>query len=101
MSGGQLQRIALARALLKDSDILLLDEATSSLDASTEREILSNIENHSIDKTIILITHKLNNVKNANNIYLLKNGEIIEQGKHEALLDNKREYYKLWANQFT
>ncbi|WP_432723720.1 hypothetical protein [Staphylococcus equorum] len=80
---------------------MLLDEATSSLDASTEREILSNIENHSIDKTIILITHKLNNVKNANNIYLLKNGEIIEQGKHEALLDNKREYYKLWANQFT
>lgn len=100
-SGGQLQRIALARALLKDSDILLLDEATSSLDASTEREILSNIENHSRDKTIILITHKLNNVKNANNIYLLKDGEIIEQGKHESLLDNKREYYKLWVNQFT
>lgn len=100
-SGGQLQRLALARALLKDSDILLLDEATSSLDASTEKEILSNIENHSRDKTIILITHKLNNVKNANNIYLLKDGEIIEQGKHESLLDNKREYYKLWVNQFT
>ncbi|MGJ5682680.1 peptidase domain-containing ABC transporter [Staphylococcus equorum] len=100
LSGGQLQRIALARAILKDSDILLLDEATSSLDASTEKNILNNIENHCINKTIILITHKLNNVKNADNIYLLKHGEIIEQGKHESLIDNKGEYYELWSNQF-
>lgn len=100
LSGGQLQRIALARAIIKDSDILLLDEATSSLDASTEKMILENIETKLSDKTIILITHKLNNVKNANNIYFLKHGEVIEQGNHDTLIESKGEYYKLWKNQF-
>ena len=100
LSGGQLQRIALARAILKDSDILILDEATSSLDASIEREILQNMEEQLKNKTMILITHKLNNVKNADNIYLIKRGEIIEQGNHKKLIANKKEYYKLWANQF-
>lgn len=100
LSGGQLQRIALARAIIKDSDILLLDEATSSLDSSTEKMILENIETKISNKTIILITHKLNNVKNANNIYFLKHGEVIEQGSHDTLIESKGEYYKLWKNQF-
>lgn len=99
LSGGQLQRIAIARAILKDSDILILDEATSSLDASTEKKIMENIDIHLKNKTLILITHKLNNVKNADNIYLLENGKIIEQGKHEALINYGNEYYKLWSNQ--
>lgn len=100
LSGGQLQRIALARAILKDSDILILDEATSSLDASTEKAILNNIEKQLFNKTLILITHKLSNVKNANNIYFLKQGEIIEQGDHEQLINKQGEYYKLWESQF-
>ncbi|WP_440858929.1 peptidase domain-containing ABC transporter [Staphylococcus shinii] len=100
LSGGQLQRISLARAILKNSDILLLDEATSSLDTLTEKEVLKNIEKYVKNTTIILITHKLSNVKNSDNIYLLKHGEIIEQGKHEDLLRNKGEYHKLWSNQF-
>jgi ABC-type bacteriocin/lantibiotic exporter with double-glycine peptidase domain len=100
LSGGQLQRISLARAILRDSEILILDEATNSLDAATENEILNNIEKHLINKTIILITHKLSNIKNADNIYVFKYGEIIEQGKHEALLKNKKDYYRLWFNGF-
>jgi len=100
LSGGQLQRISLARAILKNSDILLLDEATSSLDTLTEKKVLKNIEKYVKNTTIILITHKLSNVKNSDNIYLLKHGEIIEQGKHEDLLRNKGEYHKLWSNQF-
>lgn len=100
LSGGQLQRLAIARAILKDSDILLLDEATSSLDASTEKEILDNIESKLNNKTIIIITHKLKDVKNADNIYLLKNGGIIAQGKHEELITGSKEYHRLWSNQF-
>lgn len=100
LSGGQLQRISLARAILRDSDILILDEATNSLDNATEKEVLNNIEKHMTNKTVILITHKLSNIKDANNIYVLKYGEIIEQGKHEVLLKNKKEYYRLWANEF-
>lgn len=99
-SGGQLQRIALARAILKNADILLFDEATSSLDSSTEKEILKNIEIYLKNKTLVLITHKLNNVKNADNIYLLKNGKIIEEGDHEELINNREEYFKLWSDQF-
>ncbi|MDK9844676.1 peptidase domain-containing ABC transporter [Staphylococcus equorum] len=99
LSGGQLQRIALARAVLKKANILLLDEATSSLDSFTEKKILKNIENELKNKTIILITHKLNNVKNANSIYMIKQGQVVENGNHESLLKNKGEYYKLWINQ--
>ncbi|WP_193014081.1 peptidase domain-containing ABC transporter [Staphylococcus equorum] len=100
LSGGQLQRLAIARAILRDTPILILDEATSSLDATIEKNILKKIDNFTERKTIILITHKLSNVTNADEIYLLKHGEIIEQGNHKELLRNKKEYYKLWLNQF-
>lgn len=65
-----------------------------------EKNILKKIDNFTERKTIILITHKLSNVTNADEIYLLKHGEIIEQGNHKELLRNKKEYYKLWLNQF-
>nr|WP_301953259.1 ATP-binding cassette domain-containing protein [Staphylococcus epidermidis] len=100
LSGGQLQRIAIARAILRDTPILILDEATSSLDATIEKNILKNIEKFTESKTIILITHKLSNVTNADKIYLLKHGEIIEQGTHTELVKEKKDYYNLWLNQF-
>ncbi|MEB7367591.1 peptidase domain-containing ABC transporter [Staphylococcus borealis] len=98
-SGGQLQRLALARAILKKSDILILDEATSSLDAYLEKQILKNIVERLKEKTVIIITHRLNTIKKLDKIYTLKNGVLVEEGKHEELIMNESEYYRLWKTQ--
>jgi len=99
LSGGQKQRVALARALLKDADFLVLDEATSNLDSNLEKEVQAAIE--SMDRTygIIAIAHRLSTVQNADRIYTIDNGRIIESGTHRELLEQEGEYADLYAVQ--
>lgn len=86
LSGGQKQRIAIARALIKDAPILLLDEATSALDLESEREIQKELEGLMKNRTTIVIAHRLSTIKNADEIYVLDNGQVAEHGNHENLL---------------
>jgi subfamily B ATP-binding cassette protein MsbA len=95
LSGGQKQRISIARAVLKNPSILLLDEATSALDTESERIVQEALENLMKNRTSIVIAHRMSTVKNADLIVVLSNGEIIEKGKHEELLEKKGTYYKL------
>ncbi len=99
LSGGQKQRISLARAILKKPDILILDEPTSSLDSKTERTIQNKLNN--MDLTILTISHRLNIVCDYDNIIVLSNGTIVEQGTHNNLIDRKSYYYNLWKNQMS
>jgi subfamily B ATP-binding cassette protein MsbA len=99
LSGGQRQRVALARALLKDADFLVLDEATSDLDSNLEREVQTAIEAMDRDYAIVAIAHRLSTVKNADQIYTLEDGEIIEEGTHRELLADDGEYAELYAIQ--
>lgn len=100
LSGGQAQRISLARTFLKDPDIYIFDEATSALDSRTEFKIMRHIDNLiQSGKTAIVISHKLSTIQNADVIYTLKNGKIVEKGTHKNLLKNRNEYYKLWQLQ--
>lgn len=100
LSGGQAQRISLARTFLKDPDIYIFDEATSALDSRTEFKIMRHIDNLiQSGKTAIVISHKLSIIQNADVIYTLKNGKIVEKGTHKNLLKNRNEYYKLWQLQ--
>jgi len=96
LSGGQKQRIAIARAVFKDSNILVFDEATSSLDQSSEQIIKEAIDNLKSQKTIIIVTHRLSSIQNADCIFVLKDGKVSEHGKHKELLDNRGEYYRLF-----
>lgn len=99
LSGGQMQRITLARAIIKDSPIILLDEPTSALDEVLENDIKKAIEELSKNKAIIVITHRINTIINAQTIYVLKDGEIVEQGNHEKLVSIKGHYYHLYNSQ--
>lgn len=98
-SGGQCQRIALARALLHDSAVYIFDEATSNIDVESENDIMAEIKTLAKDKTIILISHRLANVVDADNIYVLNNGTVVENGNHLDLLKNNRYYTSLWNAQ--
>ncbi|WP_029276677.1 peptidase domain-containing ABC transporter [Pedobacter borealis] len=99
MSQGQKQRLLIARALYKDPKFLFFDEATNALDANNEKEIIENLYKIFKDKTVIVIAHRLSTVKNADNIVVMKNGEIVEQGTHAGLISQKKEYYELVKNQ--
>lgn len=99
LSGGQRQRLALARAILHDSPVYIFDEATSNIDVESEEVILSEIRKLAKNKTIIMISHRLANVADADNIYCLESGNIAENGTHEELLKNGGTYAKLWRTQ--
>ena len=99
ISQGQKQRILIARAIYKNPDFIFLDEATNSLDANNEKMIVNNLERILKDKTAVIVAHRLSTIKNADNIVVLKNGEITEQGTHEQLLQQKGFYYELIHNQ--
>ena len=99
LSGGQRQRIALVRALLKKPKIIILDEATSALDIETEQLFVKNLLKKFKNSTIIMITHRLSNVINADKILVFEKGDLSEQGNHELLLKNKSVYYSLLNNE--
>ncbi|MEL0099292.1 MAG: ATP-binding cassette domain-containing protein, partial [Opitutae bacterium] len=99
LSGGQKQRISIARAILKNSSIILLDEATSALDTTSEKLVQEAFENLSKDKTTITIAHRLSTVKNSDLIFVIKNGQVIQSGNHENLINEKGLYKELCDQQ--
>jgi ATP-binding cassette subfamily B protein len=100
LSGGQKQRIAIARALYRNPDVLILDEATSALDTTSEDYVLKTMAKLKDEgKTVIMITHRLATAAHADNVLLLENGKLIEEGSYESLMLQKGHYYKLWQNQ--
>ena len=99
LSGGQKQRISIARAILKQSPIILLDEATSSLDAESEEIVQNAINNLTKNKTTLVIAHRLSTIHNADKIFVMKSGKIINSGKHDFLIDNCNEYKSLYKKQ--
>ena len=99
LSGGEKQRISIARAFLKKSKIILLDEATSSLDSDTEDKIQKALSELIINKTTIVIAHRLSTILNSDNIYVVDKGKIIDFGKHEDLLTKSKVYKKFYEQQ--
>jgi len=99
LSGGQKQRISIARAILKESPIILLDEATSSLDADSEEIVQNAILNLTKNKTTLVIAHRLSTIHKANKIFVIKEGQIIDSGNHEFLINNSKEYKSLYEKQ--
>ena len=99
LSGGEKQRVAIARTLLKDPAILILDEATSALDSVTERDIQAALDNAAKDRTTLVIAHRLSTIVNADKIIVMDEGEIAEQGTHRELLEKGRLYKTLWEQQ--
>ena len=99
LSGGQKQRISIARAILKESPIILLDEATSSLDADSEEIVQNAITNLTNNKTTLVIAHRLSTIHNADKIFVLKEGKIINSGNHSFLIENCEEYKSLYKKQ--
>lgn len=95
LSGGQKQRIAIARALVGQPKILILDEATSALDTTTEASVQAELNASSASRTTIVIAHRLSTVREADNIVVLKTGTVVEQGKHEELIERREEYFHL------
>lgn len=100
LSGGEKQRLAIARALLKDAPILIMDEATSSLDTQSEEEVQKALETLMRGRTTFVIAHRLSTIKKADRIMVIANGEVLEEGKHQELLKRKGEYYRLYEKQF-
>lgn len=99
LSGGQKQRLALARAILGNREMIIFDEATSNIDIESEEGILEAIYELSKNKTILVISHRLANVTNADKIYVMKNGKIIENGNHDELYAVKGEYFAMFNKQ--
>jgi ATP-binding cassette subfamily B protein len=99
VSGGEKQRIAIARVLLKNPPILLFDEATSALDSESERSILEALAEISQNKTTLVIAHRLSTIIDADRILVIDDGKIVEQGSHQQLLNQSDHYARLWKMQ--
>ena len=101
LSGGEKQRVGIARTLLKDPPILILDEATSALDTETERGIQESLKAMGLGRSVITIAHRLSTVVDADRIVVLDHGRVVEQGTHEALLAAGGRYARMWARQLS
>ena len=99
LSGGEKQRLSIARAFLKNSRIILLDEATSSLDSETEEKIQKALNKLTTNKTTIVIAHRLSTILNSDNIYVVDGGKIVDSGKHNDLLNNSKIYKNFYQRQ--
>jgi ATP-binding cassette subfamily B protein len=99
LSQGQKQRIQIARAVYKNPQFLFFDEATNALDANNEKAIVENLVPFYKDKTVVIVAHRLSTVRNADNIVVLENGKIAEQGNHKALIQKRGKYFELVKNQ--
>ena len=99
LSGGEKQRLSIARAMLKDSKIILLDEATSSLDAETENKIQKAINFLTKDRTTLVIAHRLSTILNSDRIYVVDNGSIVDEGNHDDLIKNSKIYKNFYEKQ--
>lgn len=101
LSGGQKQRLSIARAMLKNSSIILLDEATSALDTESETKVKYAIDNLIKNRTTIVIAHRLSTIKNANKIIVLNEGQLVAEGTHDELIQNSKDYQKLYNQEIT
>jgi subfamily B ATP-binding cassette protein MsbA len=101
LSGGQRQRLAIARALIKDAPILLLDEATSALDTESERHVQAALQMLTHERTTLVIAHRLSTIQHADQILVIRDGMLVEQGRHQELLEREGEYYQLCRQQFS
>ena len=99
LSGGQRQRISLARAMIKNPQIVIMDEPTTGLDSETNNIIMNTLHNYYIDKTVLLIAHQFSKLEHFDNIIVLRNGKIVEQGKHTQLLEKEGYYHQLYSHQ--
>ena len=98
LSGGEKQRIAIARAMMKDAPIIILDEATANVDPENEKELTNAIENLTSEKTIIMIAHRLKTVRHADQILVVDKGRIVQKGKHEDLMNEEGIYRRFIAD---
>lgn len=98
LSGGQRQRLSIARAFLREAPILILDEATSSLDSTSEKEVQGALEELMVDRTTLMIAHRLSSIRHADTIFVIKDGEIVEEGDHARLLGLRGEYFRFHEN---
>jgi ATP-binding cassette subfamily B protein len=98
LSGGERQRLAIARAIIRKPSIFIFDEATSSLDTNTETALQTEMAELFKNRTSIIIAHRLSTISNADQVIVLNNGEIVEMGDHNQLLELQGFYYKMWNN---